>query len=458
MKPAQVPSIVALAAAVAWGCVLALNAPGHLSFDSVVQLGEGRSQSYQSMHPPLMSALMGLGDRLMQGTGLYLVFASGLFFVTLVMLAKRARHPIIPAAVIAVASFSPLILVYQGIVWKDVLFANMAVFAFALLHEANERTLSQRRARFGLYLAALAMAGLSALVRQNGILVPLCMAAAIAGLEMRPQNVSRRLGRFIGVFAVSMAVAMASGGLASNVLRMTAVSPPADATHLGLETLFGYDVVAIAATAGQSAYPAFTARGIDPVAFESHAKEVYTPERLDYIAGSAAMGADLSHLRGQGMGGIWRDLVTQNPSAYLAHRFSVLRELLLPTNPSKCLPIHVGVGGPEALMKELDITPGLRPTDKALYVYSTHFFGTGLMTPLTYLGLAVVLLAGLAVRPRRAHIPVAAMLASAIAFALSFVAIGIACDFRYVYYLVTADVAALVYLSALGWRRARQAA
>jgi hypothetical protein len=50
------------------------------------------------------------------------------------------------------------------------------------------------------------------------------------------------------------------------------------------------------------------------------------------------------------------------------------------------------------------------------------------------------------------------MLASAIAFALSFVAIGIACDFRYVYYLVTADVAALVYLSALGWRRARQAA
>src|SRR5579885_3626270 len=56
--------------------MLALNAPGQLSYDSVTQLAEGRAGHYNSWHPPLMAFLLGLFDRLVPGTLLFLLFQS----------------------------------------------------------------------------------------------------------------------------------------------------------------------------------------------------------------------------------------------------------------------------------------------------------------------------------------------------------------------------------------------
>src|ERR1700722_17972850 len=43
----------------AWAACLALNWPGHFTWDSVAQLAEGRRGLYSGQHPPMMSWLLG---------------------------------------------------------------------------------------------------------------------------------------------------------------------------------------------------------------------------------------------------------------------------------------------------------------------------------------------------------------------------------------------------------------
>ena len=59
-----------------FGTMLALNAPGQISYDSVTQLADGRTGHYNSWHPPLMAFLLGVFDRLVPGTLLFLLFQS----------------------------------------------------------------------------------------------------------------------------------------------------------------------------------------------------------------------------------------------------------------------------------------------------------------------------------------------------------------------------------------------
>ena len=42
-----------------WGITIALNAPGHLSYDSIIQLHEGRTLTFTGHNPPFMSLVLG---------------------------------------------------------------------------------------------------------------------------------------------------------------------------------------------------------------------------------------------------------------------------------------------------------------------------------------------------------------------------------------------------------------
>ena len=71
--------------------LLALNWPGQMSYDSVVQLADGRSGQYDSWHPPVMAWLLGLFDSLLPGTGLYLVFTGFLLLGGWFVLMRQGR-------------------------------------------------------------------------------------------------------------------------------------------------------------------------------------------------------------------------------------------------------------------------------------------------------------------------------------------------------------------------------
>ena len=109
------------------------------------QLADGRAGVYNSWHPPVMAFLLGLFDRLVPGTLLFLIFQSLLLLgalLALLWLKPRGwASAVLAAAIVAM----PQWLLYQGEIWKDILFANAAIAGFAALARSMPRRGGRRR-------------------------------------------------------------------------------------------------------------------------------------------------------------------------------------------------------------------------------------------------------------------------------------------------------------------------
>ena len=116
-----------------WAAAIAVSWPGHLSYDSIIQLHDGRTGFYHSWHPPVMAWLLGLADAMLPGAGLFVVFDATMFFGALLLL-SRCKASGSWFAAIAAAGFAllPQCLLYQGIVWKDVLFADFPAWRWPM--------------------------------------------------------------------------------------------------------------------------------------------------------------------------------------------------------------------------------------------------------------------------------------------------------------------------------------
>src|ERR1700742_2291396 len=108
--PARVAAAILAAAFV---LSVAVNWPGHLSFDPILQLLQGRTGVYNTWHPPVMAWLLGLFDAIRPGAGLFVAFDALLAFGALAVLAtvRRARWASVAAA--AGIALLPQLWLYQ---------------------------------------------------------------------------------------------------------------------------------------------------------------------------------------------------------------------------------------------------------------------------------------------------------------------------------------------------------
>src|ERR1700759_892547 len=77
---------------------LAANLPGHMSFDSIIQLLEGRRGLYAGWHPPVTSWLPGITDSILPGTALFVVLDALLIYGSLWALIRLVEAPAWAAA------------------------------------------------------------------------------------------------------------------------------------------------------------------------------------------------------------------------------------------------------------------------------------------------------------------------------------------------------------------------
>lgn len=426
-----------------WLVALAVNAPGHLSFDSVVQLAEGRSGVFGGFHPPVMSALLGVFDGVLPGTALYLVFASALFYLPLLALVggDAARRPLnwLAGAALILLLVTPLLLIYQGIVWKDVLFANLALSTFACLVQAERE--ERRPARLAWLGAAAVLAALAAATRQNGLVVPLFAAAALAWRMPPPARLRMRLAAAgLWLLVAGLGVLGTQAGI-----RLAATQPVGHGATFALRALLQYDMVGMVA---HGAPPFRGAEADTPEAAQVVAdfRRIYEASRLDRVRAAPEVIAYFA--RAGGDGGPWWRMVRENPGAWLAHRAAVFRWMVLPPDIRECLPVWVGVEGPAGPITSLGLARAARPQDGALYAYATGWFATPLFLNGAWALLALGLGALLLRRRATGDATMAALLAAALAFAGSFALIGIACDVRYLFLLPVACCGALAHLAA----------
>jgi hypothetical protein len=439
---------LAALAAIALGAVvsLAMNLPGHMSYDSVLQLAQGRTGVYNFWHPPIMAWLLGLFDRLVRGTALFVVFDTLLLYgalAALVLLPPRTSWLAAPPLLVWAAI--PDGLIYPGIVWKDVLFAAAAAAGFCGIALAA-RAWPRRRLRFGLIAASFLLLALAALTRQNGLVILPVAAVALGWIA----------GRMGGHKPIHSALAYAFAPLVGAGVLMAGASVYLHAHSDGepselyeMRDLQAYDLAAAIRI-----QPDFRLKRLDAVdpglarLLRVKAAPAYTPVRLDAISAMPDLDKALFDTPNSAVSDQWRDLVLGRPLLYLQIRARDFFWVLATPDVDACLPFFDGVAGPEPWVTRLGLKNHESPKDLALKAWGEPISHSPLAWHPLYAALDVVLLALLLRRRRTTDIPVAGLLASALVFVATFFIISVACDYRYLYFLDVAAIAAGVYVAA----------
>jgi len=407
--------------------MLALNAPGQLSYDSLTQLADGRAGHYNSWHPPLMAFLLGVFDSLVTGTFLFLLFQSLLLLGGLLaLLALKPRGWL--SAVLALAMvLTPQWLLFQGAIWKDILFAAAAIAGFAAL------AWHARQPRPGTLILALVLLVLAAAMRQNGIiLLPVAaVTLAVTGPGRWKQGLALLAGGLVLLLGIGLALASKTDG--------------GDGAVAQVRLAQSYDMAgALARDPGLSlALPPDLDR-----LMRARGARLYNPLRNDDFAADPALNQARSDAEVGVISGAWMTLVTKHPLLYLSVRWDDFVAVVTTPDPQICHFITAGVANAPDLLRQLGFSVRNNGRDRALRDYSRLFYATPVYSHLTWGFLAIVLLVVLLRSRDPADKVVAGLLAGALLFALSFFFISIACDYRYLFFLDLAAMAATLYASA----------
>ncbi|HEY9101375.1 hypothetical protein [Chitinimonas sp.] len=418
--------------------VLWIGLPGQLSFDSIIQLYEGRMLKVISFNPPLMSLLLGLFDRLGSGpVGFVLLSSTMLLAASGLALAHAQRLSWWRWLLSAIILLNPVILLYTGIVWKDVLLAHAIVLAYFLVDHLHRR--EQPVGPLGISLTLLLLAVIIG-ARQQGILFAIPLAIWLALSARRSTALSLLLA------AMFVALPYEANQLMQRLTHTAAQTEEPSANQTGLQVLMRYDLVGIAAHGGK----------LDPglpgpvIAELSTVVPRYSPYRVDTIGNDSP---GYFHLPLNSIRTYWWQTVSTYPKAYLLHRLDTFRILLGWGDVGQCVPLHYGTYGPVYaygvngdLLPKLGLVAGPGP----LIIQISHFLDYAVASPLFMHGFyALVLLITAVVLYRRHSWVLLTLSLCSLAYLGSYALIGIACDFRYGYTLivVTSLVTARVLLT-----------
>lgn len=420
--------------------ILAVNLPGHATVDSILQLHEGRTGVRATFGPVVYARILGLFDSLLPGTAIYVAVSSLVFFAALISL-RWARGGVSWLAVpLALAlMLTPQVLIYQGIVWKDVLFANLAIAGFVTLAHAG-RAWGDAGARTGWLALTVGLFAIAILVRQNGLLI-LAPAALSLAWAARREGVWRGAAWAAGLVALTGASALAISAAAD----MPRAKPTRHA-NVGMRILQHYDLAG--AAAHEPGLPLEDLDAADPAADDvvRAAARAYSPERVEALDAAPRFGS-LWKLDSATVGAAWRDTIVHHPKAYLSHRVEAFRWVLTTPELEKCLPVATGVTGLAASLADLNLSVRNDARDQRLAGYASRFYASPLFSHLAFAGLSVLVIGALLLRRDAADGAMIALQVAALGFAASFFVISLACDYRYLYFLDLAAMTGLLYVA-----------
>lgn len=425
--------------------ILGINWPGQMSYDSVMQLADGRSGHYDSWHPVVMAWLLGLFDAIVAGPGLFLAFTILLLWGAWLILLRIGQPGFGTAVLLILFLLTPQLVLYQGTIWKDVLFANAAVAAFGALAAAAAYW-DKVPARAIFLGSCVALLSLAALARQNGFLL-LPIAALSLGV-IAARNTSRRAGWRHGIGLLVAGVLLS--GAANFALSFR--SDGGQGAQAQLRLAQTYDLVGAARLDPQIRFPMLEERAprLD-AAIRKEGVPLYSPHLVDTLETSPALLAEIGRAPRGVIFAAWRDLVLGHPALYLKLRWPVFRWVMAPPDILVCHPDVVGVDGPKSVLAALGLQSHIRPQDRFLYFYVARFMGTPVLAHLVFVVMALAFLVLLIRRRQSSDVAIAGLLAASLLFALSFFVISIACDYRYLYFLdLAAMTGALKYTSGGG--------
>jgi hypothetical protein len=434
--------------------VLGANLPGHMSYDSVAQLYEGHFHVRETWGPAIYAWMLGVFDAIIPGPSLMVAALALLFFASLwALAAANGRITWLAVVFAGLMALTPQVLIYQGVVWKDVAFADAAIGGAACLAQALTHW-DRVRLRWIWLAGALLLFAATGLVRQNGVLAPAAASLALGWVAARGSW--RRGFAWGGGGLLAVAIAMQ----ALTVFAVPAPETKLGAMRQGLLIVQNYDL--IGAMARDPTYRLTEIEKVRPAeaaVMRAQGIKNWSPDRVDWLDRIDALHHALVRIPPKVTQRQWEDLILRHTGVYLAMRLDDFRWLLLTPVKDRCLPIYTGVDAPDKKMAPLRMPHRYSPADRKLANYDSFWEDTPAQSHWPYAIVAVA--AGLLLlwRGRPADYAVAGLLAGVLAVTASFFVITIACDYRYLLILDLSAMVAVFYLLAdpTGFRRTRAA-
>lgn len=417
--------------------------PGYLSYDSVSQLLQARSGAYTGGHPPVMSALWGLLDRVMAGPLPMLLLQVTCALAGAFVILRRTLTPRAAAVAATLLLWAPPVAAVLAVIWKDAQMVGYLLLGAALLGSASRRT----------RLAGLALLSLATAMRYNALAItfPLVLWLFVwSPAHRRLARLAIATGAWLGIT------------LAASLANRALTTPSATAGSLWHDTVALADITGtlryapdlpddhlrtllagtpLRATTGIQAITRTVQRPdhLDAATVLAFGSGVYAPQL--WLATWHVFDRPTTAAERAAVARAWRAIVLGHPRAYLTYRWFVTAERL-----------HLGGAVPPAVYAwftdVLDKSgSGLRIEHAAtpsrlqgLLQPAMQALGTGvLFRPALYLGLALVLLA-ISVRRRDA----CALLLSGLANEAALFVLAPTIDYRYSIWLVVATLLVLV--------------
>ena len=305
------------------GFVLTLVAfsPGLMSADSVDQWRQGREWSFYDVHPPLMSALWGLFDRVWPGPLLMLVFHNLLFWGGAALFWRLTRgRARVAALAFAAFGFMPQVWAILPAIWKDVGLGASLLLASGLLYAA-----ARKNSRAALLASCpLMFYGYGVRLNAATAVLPLALWSGVVACRVLPALAARARARRV--------LWPAACGLVYFVALTLAVSLTSRALVAG-HTIYPYqqvllhDLAAISKATGEEPFPAYVSGG-ENFTLERVWRE-YSPASVNSLIYSdkpplkiTAEADKVAELRGR-----WREAVSAHTSHYLRHRWAIFATL-----------------------------------------------------------------------------------------------------------------------------------
>jgi hypothetical protein len=231
--------------------------------------------------------------------------------------------------------------------------------------------------------------------------------------------------------------------LVSNVPQWVTGHRSAIDQRTGIYIVMRYDVAGILFRVPDMDRTELERGGYDVDALTSTVEQYYSGERTDFFdahlgdnpraANFAVPIQSFSDLF-DSMVRIWARAVMQYPKAYLSHRFESFSWLIGLRDESKCIPVIVGrTEGPPDMRAALGLDDPVTQRDTVILETLFPLTHTFIYRHWVYMLLNCGILLFCALRFRPGDEAILGLSATAILITISFLPIGLACDFRYLY-------------------------
>lgn len=299
------------------GFVLTLVAfsPGLMSADSVDQWQQGRAWIFYDFHPPMMSALWGIFDRLWPGPFLMLVFHNLLFWGGAALFYRLTQAKFfVTALAFACIGFMPQIWAPLTTIWKDIGLGASLLLAAALLYAAD-----QKKSRAALFCSLPLMFYASgARLNAATATLPLALWSGLIAWRVFPGLRTSVLARAGGILPVTVGVVYLVALLFA--VNLTTKALTGGNTAYPYQQILLHDLAAISKATGQAQFPPYIAEA-DGFSLERIA-ETYAPCSVNsLIYGDRPLlkgttnAEHVAALRAK-----WRAVVFAHPATYLKQR------------------------------------------------------------------------------------------------------------------------------------------